>query len=217
MGQFTRAATRFVGFVLALVSYWAPWVWHPVVGLQLTAEDLAEFPKFMPQVRANEIFAQREVFYCPLLVLATGLVVWVAHPPSPSQGERPGVRVARWLMRLFACALPFVSTVFHFYEPSEFAIQRNFAVIVVALIILTPLLRRLPHKLLNGLLGVWFMLGAILPTAQYFWMKPALDEIYHRPIVMGWGVWANVIGFGLLAFSTWTTEERRKMEHKELT
>jgi hypothetical protein len=190
---------RLIGFTLALASYWAPWGAHPVVGLSLAEQDLAEFPKFMPQVRANEIFVQREVFYFPLFVLAVGLVLWAAQKTSEGSQTSEVYVVVRWLMRLCALALPFVSSVFHFYEPSEFEIQRNFALVVAALIVFTPWLRRLPIQLMSGLMFIWFILGALLPTAQYIWMKPAIETIYNRPVQIGWGLWAGLFGFILLA------------------
>ena len=190
--------TRIFAFALALASYWAPWVAHPVVGLSLAEQDLAEFPKFMPQVRAEELFVWREIFYFPLLVLAVGLIGWTLRLSWRSYSA--------WLLRLFAFALPFASSVFHFYEPSEFRIQLIFALIVLALMLLTPSLRRAPQRLMRGLLCVWFALGATLPTAQYFWMKPAIEEIYNRPTQIGWGVWAGMIGFSLLALLSLRTE-----------
>ena len=66
------ALLRAVGVVLALASYWAPWVAHPAAGLAVAEVDFAEFPKFMPQVRNGELVVWREAFYMPLFALAVG-------------------------------------------------------------------------------------------------------------------------------------------------
>ncbi len=273
---------RLLAFMLALVSYWAPWVAHTAAGLSLAEQDLTEFPKFMPQVRQHELIVVRESFYFPLIVLAVALILWAATPhpspppfatptptlprdeghiagegagankggnsPSPAcpacpagcipargtyawagrnawvrvicerlalrdvspeggltQGERARV-AAPWLMRAFATALALiVLPAYPFFldgfQSTEFQTQQILSVGTIGLVLLTPLLRRIPDGWKRRVLFIWFLLGALLPTAQYFWMKPALDQIYNRPVMIGWGLWAGLIGFVLLAVS----------------
>lgn len=195
---------RVVGFVLALASYWAPWVAHKDAGLAIAEVDLAEFPKFMPQVRAHELFVWRESFYMALFALSIGLVVWAAIGPSPRSQEgraKLRVRALRWLMWSLALLLPLTPSIFNVFESGEFRTQLMLVVIIALLMLLTPLLRRAPRWIIHAVLIVVFLFGALIPTIQLLYLKPALDDIYHQPVAIGWGVWAGLLGFGLLAVS----------------
>ncbi len=79
---------------LALVSYWLAWVAHPAAGLSIAEVDLAEFPKFMPQVRRGDLVVWREAFYMPLLVLGLALAIWMA-----TARRVPGEPWSRWVVR----------------------------------------------------------------------------------------------------------------------
>lgn len=199
-------AARVVGFALALVSFWAPWVAHKAAGLSLAEQDLTEFPKFMPQVRDHELLVVRETFYLPLIVLATTLIVLAARPAAANSASR-------WLARGFAVALALiVLPPYPFFldgfQSSEFQVQQTLSVGAMALILATPWLGRAPERWVRRFLALGFMLGALVPTVQFFWMKAALDDIYHQPVAVGWGVWAGLIGFGLLVFSYRNKEQR---------
>ena len=190
-------------FLLAVASYWAPWVAHAAAGLTIAEVDFVEFPKFMPQVRAGELSVWREAFYMPLLVLAVDLVVMASRMGSaqPSRARRPFWRVdwRRWLVRVCALALPLTPSVFNVFEPGEFQTQLKLEAIVLAFMVLTPLLRRLPSRLVQGTLILWFLLGALAPSLQFLQLKPSLEAIYNQPVAVGWGLWAGLLGFGTLA------------------
>jgi hypothetical protein len=181
-----------LGFALCLISYWAPWVAHKDAGLAIAEVDLVEFPKFMPQFRAGDLAVWREAFYVPLLVLIIALVI-LAVTVRPAW--------LRWLLRLVALVLPPTPSIFNVLESHELKSQLNMVAIALVLILLTPILRRLSGRALRALLLVAFILGALIPSVQFFWLAPALAEIYREPIAVGWGLWANVVGFALLALS----------------
>ena len=67
----------------------------------------------------------------------------------------------------------------------------------------------------GALLFVAFLLGALVPTVQFQLLTPALAEIYREPIVVGWGLWANVVGFALLALSQLLWRPSHKAEIRE--
>ena len=203
-----RAArlARLLGFFLALASYWAPWVASQAAGLTIAEVDFPEFPKFMPQVRTGDLTVWRQSFYIPLLVLGVALVAWAARPGAAH--ARPGQRWAaidwrRWLLRGVALLLPVTPSIFNVFESGEFQTQLTLAALLVVLIAFTPLLRRLPTILRSVALSAAYAFGALAPALQFFVMKPALDDIYHRPVSIGWGVWADVFGFALLAAAEW--------------
>jgi hypothetical protein len=64
-----------IGSILALAigGGFAPWVYRPPVALQLTPPGLAEFVKFLHEVRLGQLTLQRLHFLLPLTVAALGL------------------------------------------------------------------------------------------------------------------------------------------------
>ena len=207
---------RGLGLLLVLAAYWAPWVAHSSAGLAIAEIDFNEFPKFMPQVRSGELDMWREAFYLTLLAPAVALVVWAAGrgtSPSAVQPARPnfdGVRaaivrslrefdLARWLVRLFALGLTVTPSIFNVFESGEFATQLRLFAAVAALIVLSPLIRRLPPGLTALLLAGWFVAAAVLPAREFLSLMPALADIYFHAITTGWGFYAALGGFALLA------------------
>lgn len=194
-----RQFVRPLGCLLVLAGYWAPWVAHRDAGLAIAAVDLVEFPKFMPQYRSGELSVWREAFYVPLFVLAAALVVWSAL-------DR-GATWWRWVLRACALFIPLTPSVFNVLESHEFQTQLNMTMALGALIVLTPLWRRLPPRVLQAVLFSALALGIAIPVGQFLFMLPALSQIYAEPIGIGWGLWANVLGFALLAFSLLSWKE----------
>ena len=206
--------TRTLGLVLVLAGYWAPWVAHPSAGLAIAEIDFNEFPKFMPQVRSGELEVWREAFYLTLLAPAVGLAVWAAGRQSTGTQERlslsyASIRVAvaravrgfsagRWLLRLIALGLLITPSVFNVFEAAEFQTQLRLVGLVAGVILLTPLVRRLPVRLVCLLLAVWFVACALAPAREFAQLLPALQAIYRRSIIIGWGFWAALAGFALL-------------------
>ena len=66
-----RHATRLLLGAMVMVGVgggFAPWVYHDVVALQLTAPHLAEYVKFLGEVRLGMLNVQRLHFLLPLAV-----------------------------------------------------------------------------------------------------------------------------------------------------
>src|SRR5262245_44023312 len=66
------------GLLLAgLGGGFAPWIWRESVALQLTAPGLAEFVKFLPEVRLGQLHVERLYFLTPLfwVMLTLPLVI----------------------------------------------------------------------------------------------------------------------------------------------
>jgi len=206
---------RTLGLVLVLAGYWAPWVSHPSAGLAIAEIDFNEFPKFMPQVRSGEFEMWREAFYLSLLAPAVGLAVWASGRQSARQQERlpvsraslraaiargaRGFSAGRWLRRVIALGLPITPSVFNVFEVGEFQTQLRLVAVVAGVILLTPLVRRVPNRLVGLLLAALFVVCALLPAREFVQLLPALEAIYRRSIIIGWGFWAALAGFAMLA------------------
>ena len=64
-----------LALLMALVGAFGPWVSHRAAALVLTGQDMAEFVKFLPDVRSGELRVTRELFYLPFLAGAALYVV----------------------------------------------------------------------------------------------------------------------------------------------
>ena len=197
----------FIGLAIAIVGYWAPWVDHFTAALVIPGFDLAEYVKFLPEVRAGTVPVIRELFYLPapvaglclglivgrrrrglpawcailLAIIAACLALVVAPPPDfiirfPQDG---GLR-AEWGRQAALSAAGFLA--------------------VAAALIWARHLRRWIAVLLNSLSAI---IGTAIPLWQFFALRPAIDRVYHKPVVLGWGLWLMPAGFALFVGAVW--------------
>lgn len=182
--------------VLAAAGAFWPWVYREAVALQLTAPGLAEFVKFLPEVRRGELAVSRLFFLLPLLA---GTVVL----PLLAVNRQVGYpRWLQWLLRL--AVLPFaLSLLSPVWTPAvlvsaEFRLQTLAAILCLGLGLVAPLLKNLPLRWL-ALAGAGLALLAVgLAFQQFFLARAALEDVYRSPIVPGWGAWLAWAGAGWL-------------------
>ena len=200
MKRETWMLKRFVplGITLVLVGYWGPWVNHKTAALVLSGLDMAEFVKFLPEVRAGTEFVIRELFYLPPLAAALCL----ALTGSSRLWRYP--RWARAIMVIVAIALavivlPPYPFVLQALSSDEFRRQFLMAAGCLVTIGASLLYRRLSRAVVAGLLIVFSLAGAIPALWQFLSVRSALDRVYGQPIHVGWGLWLTVAGFLVVA------------------
>jgi hypothetical protein len=179
-----------------------PWVWRDAVALQLTAPGLAEFVKFLPEVRYGQVQLQRLFFLLPLFLAMLALPLFIANR-----------RLAlpcwlRWLLRLavIPLALAALSPVWTpaVLVDAEFRPQTTLAIGAIALAVIVPLLQNLSLKLLVGLLVVAGLAALVLPVWQFSLIQAGIGQAYDEPVALGWGWWLTAAGVSLsLAGSVW--------------
>lgn len=186
---------------------WGPWAAFASPGLTLLGIDLAEYVKFLPEVRSGALHVAREQFYLPLFTLSLGLSV-LALLGAP-WANRP----ARLLLALLAapCALALLPPA---WSPATFGqaeflpqIRMLIAALTLALTgLLAPWLRLQPGAWLHRarlaaaiLLALLALAATILPLGQWSTVRPAIEVVYHRALNLGWGGWALAAGGSLLA------------------
>jgi hypothetical protein len=175
--------------------------------LQLTAPGLAEFVKFLPEVRYNQVAVQRLFFLLPLFLAMLALPLLVEN----FQLALP--RWLRWLLRLavIPLALAALSPV---WTPAvltapEFRLQTLLAASAVLLAVTAPLWRKLPLKPLLWLLLISGLAALVLPWWHFSLIQPGLAEAYNQPVALGWGWWLTAGGIilsmasGLAMFRRW--------------
>ncbi len=190
-----------------MAGYFGPWVWHPAVAFRYSADDLAEFAKFMPAVRSGQVAITRELFFLPIWLAAVGLALWL--------GRFARSRTVRWLVGaavVYASIWPMPTYPFILdaYRSPEFGL--TFWTSVVAATVCVAGLAvgaRLPDRL--GALA-WVVIGSIGATVaplHFVRLKPALDAQHGWTMSVGWGIGAVVIGFvALAAIGVWQWRRR---------
>lgn len=186
-----------LGWLLIVLGYWGPWVPADPAGLRVLGLDLAEYVKFVAEVRSGQISLAREVFYLPLVALSLSLSL-LAHRP-----ELRLPRSLRWLLNLLAipaalALLPPAWTPALLTTP-EFIKQTAAIAACTALALLSyPLLRKIPAALLAALVIVLALAAVIPPLLAFARLSPALDAIYGRALSPGRGLWQMPLGYALL-------------------
>ena len=178
----------------AMIGYFGPWVAHPTVGLVINGQDMAEFVKFLPEVRSGQATMVRELFYLPLWATAVSLSLLgsnrrMAYPLW--------LRTVMWILApiLASAALPPTYTPPMLLTP-EFRVQTGIIGLCLLLWAGQWWLRGLPLRWVGGLVAGLSLAAATLPQWQFFAIRPAVAVAYGAPIQVGWGLWLTVLSFG---------------------
>ena len=181
-----------------------PWVWREGVALQLTAPGLAEFVKFLPEVRSGQVQIERLFFMLPLFLAMLALPLFATNQTL----KLP--MWLRWLMRLAVIPLALASlspvwTPVILVSP-EFRLQTLLAATAVSLAVIAPLFKRLPLRILIIFLIVGDLAALTLPLWQFSLIQAGISEAYHQPISLGWGWWLTEGGIVMsVVGGVWTT------------
>lgn len=176
------------GLLLAgLGGAFAPWIWRESVALQLTGPGLAEFVKFLPDIRTGQIRIERLAFLLPLFLAMLVLPLVI---------ENKKLVLPVWLRRGFRLsviplALASLSPV---WTPAiliapEFRLQTGLAILALGLAFFAPLFRGLPLKPLALLLLGGGIVALIFPAWQFSLIQTSIAAAYNEPVSLGWGWW----------------------------
>jgi hypothetical protein len=183
----------------ALGASFAPWVDRSPAALVLTAPDLAEFVKFLPEVRDGSLRVHRLLFLAPLLVATFSLALVV----TSRQLTYP--HWARWpvLILVIPLALTLLPPV---WSPSvllstEFRLQTVVCLLCLGLIVISRWLRDIPTRPLLLLMALASLIAPFLILWQFYAVREAIASTYASAIVPGWGTWLTLTGFTLVILS----------------
>ena len=181
------------GIALTFVAYFMVWMPNQAAALSIIGQEIGEWVKFLPEVRARQVALGRNWFYAPPLTLATLTLLWTRGWASRWQS---------WLMRLVAfvlCwpAVPVITLILN--EPrSEWLLRVGLVAAIAILSLAVGWLERLtPHVVIGSvcLLGIF---GGLMPLLAYLVHRPIITQYLNAPVGVGIGVWANLIGHLLL-------------------
>ena len=184
--------------LVAALAYWAPWVDHNTAALKLSGQDLAEFVKFIPEIRTGQIRFPRQMFYLPPFVCTLCLV---------SLAVNRCLAYPRWLrvgmlglaVLILPGLLPPVWSRPQDLFTAEFRLQGFALVAGLSLVLAHGLFRGIPLRILAVIVAV-LALAAILPTQWAFWrVWPLIWTAYATPTIrLGWGLWLTIAAWTAL-------------------
>jgi hypothetical protein len=189
-------ARRLLWLALFLIGagYFGPWVWHKAAGLNLSADDLGEWIKFLPAWKTGQLPVMREAFYLPIWLTSIGLGLMAGHLKTwPGKIAVPGLAVI-----LVLTPMPKYPELLTAFREPEFML--TFWTTVVALLLTVACVffgAWLPDRV-EAILWIAIGISAALFAPWMFGRAmPDIDRLYHYSI--GWGIVAEVIGGVLMA------------------
>ena len=196
--------------LLGIGSGFAPWVYRSPAALQLSAPGLAEFVKFLAEVRLGLLPVQRLHFLLPLATAALTL-------PLVAVNRQLGLHWSlNGLLRLLVLpmSLALLSPV---WSPGvllnqEFRLQTFTAATAVMLAIIAPLFKAIPLKYLTTTIAALATLSLIFALRQFWLVDDAIGVTYASAIRLDWGGWLSIIAaLGLLVSAgiIWTNDKGR--------
>lgn len=190
-----------LGTLLALAGYWGPWIDHAAAGLIISGLDLAEYVKFLPQVRSGELQLWREGYYLPLIV---GSLILSLAAYRPRFAYSYPVRLALILVAFTAASniLPPA------WSPAilltaEFRLQTAIMALCLLLALCSPFLALLPLLATRILVTGLALVAMTLPFWLFSQVWPAIGQLYAAPLQLGWGPMLLLAGFGLCIAGWW--------------
>jgi len=189
-----------ISLLLTLAGYFGAWIWHRTAGLVILGVDLAEYVKFLAEVRAGSVAMWREWFILPAIAVSLSLAL---------------VAVNRRLAIRWYVALPLllisVWAAFSVLPPAwtpallvtpEFIKQTIMTAFCLGLIVISPLLRRLPALFVGWLIVLLHIGTAAGALWQFFVIKPAIHRVYGAIPPLGWGFYLYAAGVLLTLVAT---------------
>lgn len=181
---------------LGLAGYFGPWVPHRAAGLVITGLDLGEYVKFLPGVAGGQIAIRREVFYLPLVATSAGATLLAGRRTLVPGWGRILLAVAAIPVAL--AMLPPAWTPATLLL-SEFRLQTAAIAVCLLLVPGVAVTRHLPRWLALGLIALLAVAAAIAPASAFLRVLPAIRDLYRQPLQPGWGYFAAIAGYLLLA------------------
>ncbi len=186
-----------LGWILAAVGYYGPWIAHRTAALVISGVDMGEFVKFLPGIPDGTLKVTRELFYLPPVAVVVGVAFlvgsrWLRYP---------------WPLRVLFLLLA-VPVSLQLLPPAwspaglrtaEFRLQAVALGICWLLLAGFWLLGNLPPWP-GGVLSAALSLAAGgITTWQFMIVKPAIDGVYGTPSPVGWGYFLCMTGLAVTA------------------
>ena len=185
-----------IGWAVAAVGYFGPWIGHQTAALTVTGVDMAEFVKFVPGIAEASFPIFRELFYLPPLAVVVSVAVLIGSKelayPRPFRALVLGLALPLSLQLLPPAWSPGVLLT------AEFRLQTAALLLCWLLLASFWLLARLPVVVRSALSAIPVLGAGTLPVWQFVILRPAIDGVYGSPVSLGWGLFACLAGLALI-------------------
>jgi hypothetical protein len=186
-----------IGWTLAAIGYFGPWIAHETAALTLSGVDMGEFVKFLPSVVDGSLQVVRQLFYLPPVAVAFGIATLACsrrlHYPRILQ-----VFVLALAIPVSLQLLPPAWSPFTLMSP-EFRLQTMAVAILWLLLAGACIWARLRLRWLAVLNACVALAAAVLSAWQFKLAKPAIDGVYSTNTSTGWGFFLCVAGLAVMA------------------
>lgn len=195
-----------VGWALASVGFFGPWIAHPAVGLTLNGVDMGEFVKFLPGVLDGTLTVYRQLFYLPPVAICTSIALLVGSKR---------LRLP-WIIRAlaFAVAVPMsLQLLPPAWSPSslltpEFRLQTIVLGACWLLLAGSWLLAGLSAWLAGSLSATVSLAAFAAVLWQSLTVKPSINVVYGTPPAVGWGLPICLVGLAIMVVASLVFVER---------
>jgi hypothetical protein len=185
------------GLLLAAIGYYGPWIGHGTSALTLSGVDMGEFVKFLPPALDGSLPIVRQAFYLPPLAIEAGVALLAGSRELKYSWP---VRV---LMLVLAVPVS-LQILPPAWSPASLAapeFRAQTAALGICWLLLAGfwVLGRLPTWVAGSLGATLALLASVLPTWQFLVTKPAIDAVYSRTPLAGWGFFLCLFGLLVVA------------------
>jgi hypothetical protein len=194
---------------LALFGFWQPWLALPAGALQLNAYELSEWVEFLPGVFIGALPFDRLTFLipCACLTVLFGLAAARLRRAAPRgwfSALWPDTALGWGLLLLAglsaAAVFPYYPYLLSAYADPEF--QAQFFIACTATLAV-PLALLLPEEV-AALAQIALAVIGLGVSAWALWaLWPAASEVLHAVWPLGWGWFATLLGFAVVAVEGW--------------
>jgi hypothetical protein len=197
-----------VGWLLAAVGYYGPWIDYSTAALTLSGVDIGEFVKFLPGVLEGSLAVIRQLFYLPpvAIVLSVALLVGSRQLryPWPFRVLMLGLAIPVSMQLLPPAWSP------DSLRTAEFRAQTIALGVCWLALASFWLWGSLPAWLTGSLSASLALAALVLSVWQFGLAKPAIDGVYRTAASFGWGFYLCQAGLASIAVaSVWLALQSR--------
>ncbi|MGB1252167.1 MAG: hypothetical protein ACPG8W_16225 [Candidatus Promineifilaceae bacterium] len=187
-----------LGIALTFVAYFMVWMPNQAAALSIIGQEIGEWVKFLPEVRAGQVGLGRNWFYAPPLTLAALTLLWTRNWPARWQS---------WVMRAAAFVLcwpafPVITLILN-EARSEWLLRVTLVLATGVLAVFAGQFAKLSSQVVWGLGMGLAVLGGVMPLLAYLAHRPIIAAYLNAPLGIGIGVWTNLLGHSLIAGALW--------------
>ncbi|MGD2207710.1 MAG: hypothetical protein PVH17_13125 [Anaerolineae bacterium] len=188
-----------LGWALAAVGYYGPWIAHKTAALTLSGVDMGEFVKFLPGALDGTLGLTRWLFYLPPAAIVVGVALLIGS-------QRLGFS---WMLRLPVLALS-IPVSLQLLPPAwspvslmtaEFRLQTIVLGVCWLLLAGFWLVGKLPPWLSGTASAALALAAGTLSAWQFLLVKPAIDDVYNTPPPVGWGFPLCLVGLAMMTLA----------------